>query len=375
MGESVYPNQTEIMERTPVRLTFVGDIFPANLSYSRNCGVASLPMDEKNRGAFSNRIKEIVAKDSLLIGNLESPILPDGNFRRDDQFAGCEGFVAMLKEAGVDLVSLANNHILEHGEEGLQATKDILRAHGIEYIGTNEECGEPRVAMVRRNGWQIAFVAYNAIDNREWSQSVCVYNRLNVAKKIKELKHSEEYDKVCLILHWGDEFIFRPSASQMEDAHMFVDSGADFVICSHPHVVQPVERYHGGLICYSLGNFIFDMKIPKATRTGMMVEVKLDEDLFTEKISFVEIQEDFFPKKLRNDGVIKAMLAEESVKMEEGSSDVYKIFYDKEKKRRRMHKRIAEKVLLVSNWHKYSPRVRREFIETYKKKLFGHGNN
>ena len=84
-----------------VRLSFVGDIFPANLSYNRNCGVASLNFDELHRPNYVSLIRGIVGDNSIFIGNLEAPILPKADFSKEMQFAGHPNFLRMLKEAGI----------------------------------------------------------------------------------------------------------------------------------------------------------------------------------------------------------------------------------------------------------------------------------
>lgn len=320
-------------------------------------------------------IQDIIPSDNIVVGNLESPILPSEKFSKEHQFAGHLDFVKMLKEAGIYVVSLANNHILEWRTEGLRSTESALNEHGIDYIGTIDRNGETKVLTIEKNGLRLAFLSYNDIDNDKYERGVvCEYNKEQVIKDIRGVK-THNVDAIFLILHWGDEYIHRPSREQIEAAHAFIDAGAKFVICSHPHVVQPVEEYHGGLICYSLGNFIFDMAIPKAARIGMVVNLEISKDSFTHKERFVRIQENFFPQKMNDDRIIRKILESQKELMKDCQTLGYSELYQKEKKNKRRNKRILEKILLFKNWSKYTPAIRQDFINRYKRKLFGHGYN
>jgi poly-gamma-glutamate synthesis protein (capsule biosynthesis protein) len=78
-------------------------------------------------------------------------------------------------------------------------------------------------------------------------------------------------DVVIVCPHWGVEYALQPSREQVELAHQMIDAGADLIVGSHPHVVQPLEKYHDRWIAYSLGNFVFDQR-DRATHRGLMIE-------------------------------------------------------------------------------------------------------
>ena len=355
-----------------IKLTFVGDIFPANLSYNRNCGVASINFDDDNRYKYVHQIKKIVSPESLFIGNLESPILPLGVFSKEMQFAGHPNFIKLLKESGISLVSLANNHILEHSSNGLFSTVRILEENNIKYVGTYDKDGKTKIEIIEENGIRIAFIAYNAIDNQKHEEGlVSVYDFKTVKNDIYQLRRNSLIDYIFILIHWGDEYIHRPSAAQIEQAHALVDAGANFIICSHPHVVQPVEEYHKGLICYSLGNFVFDMTIPKSSMIGMVVDINLNKTFFSHKERIIKLQDNFFPIIQDNDDVTQKKLRKQKLMMNRYQSVSYKDTYEREKRLKRLIKRIVEKQLLIKNWRKYTPKIRKEIISTYRKKIFG----
>lgn len=358
------------MDEKVLKIAFVGDVFPANLPYNRGFGVGAVQMDDITQMALASRIKALFPEGQILVGNLESPVFQESPNLKNEKFAGSEGFLKMLKRAGFELLSLANNHMMEHGEKGLNSTKRLFKNNGLGYIGA-EENGMPFFFMLERNGIRIGFVAFNDIDTQYNPEgTVCAYNRESVVESIGRLK-AVGLDYICVVLHWGDEFINRASKRQMEEARLFIDAGADFVIGSHPHVVQPVEEYHGGLICYSLGNFVFDMKVPRSTRVGMTISLSLDKDGYSYNESFIWIDKDYFPKKLdaKKEKRIRKMLSEEWWEMQQGEN--YDSKYNREKQCRRNRKRLMEKAILIGNWFRYDPAVRSEMKQYYRNKLIG----
>lgn len=96
----------------------------------------------------------------------------------------------------------------------------------------------------------------------------------SVKKAIAEAK--KDHDMVVASFHFGDEYQKEPSTRQRALARVAIDAGAKIVIGHHPHVIQPIEEYHGGVIAYSLGNFVFDQPFSKDTMEGMMLELELE---------------------------------------------------------------------------------------------------
>lgn len=358
------------MDEKVLKIAFVGDVFPANLPCNRGFGVGAMQMNDQVQEMFAKRIKALFSEGQILVGNLESPVFQESPILKNEKFAGSESFLKMLKKAGFELLSLANNHMMEHGLQGFDSTRQLMENNGFEYIGVDDN-GKPKCLVLERNGIRVGFVAYNDIDNQYNPKgTVCVYSRESVVESVGRMK-AFGLDYICVVLHWGDEFINRASKRQMEDAHLFIDAGANFVIGSHPHVVQPIENYHGGLICYSLGNFIFDMKVPRSTRVGMTISLSLGKDAYSYSESFIWLDKDFFPVKL--DAKIgkrtRKMILGEWKEMQHGENYVNK--YEREKKFRRKRKRLIEKVILIGNWFRFDPAVRSEMRYYYRKKLIG----
>lgn len=173
----------------------------------------------------------------------------------------------ILKDAGYDIVSLANNHIMDYCSEGLLDTLAALEAEGVAWIGAGRNREEAFASCIlRRNGLRIGFLARSVIvpaaskagdetPGLAW-QGGRYSDELSNA--LKEL--SRQTDIVIVSFHWGIEGNRRHAAYQQEIARRCIDDGALLVIGHHPHCLQGIEHYNGGLIAYSLGNFLFTGK-------------------------------------------------------------------------------------------------------------------
>ncbi len=156
----------------------------------------------------------------------------------------------------------ANNHSLDYGEEAMLDTLSRLREAGIESVGagsTSERAYAPVVLNVQ--GIRLAFLSYTDIPSPAWkaaeeSPGVAWIDAERIATDIATAKQTA--DTVAVFFHFGIEGSLVVTEAQREQAHAAIDAGATLVLGSHPHVLQEVEEYEGGIIAYSLGNFAFD---------------------------------------------------------------------------------------------------------------------
>ncbi len=360
------------MKENNITISRVGDIFPANLPYNRGFGVAAMFERKQYKRLFSNKLRNIFANSDIVFGNLESPIISPEQFHIDMQFAGHPSFVEMLKTAGVSIVTIANNHILEQGKAGFQSTLKYLANNNLPFVGV--ENGNDKVSnyeIIEYNSIKMGFVAYNEIDTfRHIEGTYATYKKEKVLISIKELKE-QKVDYIFVSLHWGDEYIHRPSLKQIEDAHLFIDAGANFIIGSHPHVIQPIEHYNNGLIIYSLGNFLFDMRYSMPVRTGLIVDILLDKNKYTFKSRYIKINKDFLPEQTKLPAKLDNILRQQTKIFEYALTDFvfYQSNYKKDAKLMRSKNRLLFKFVLFKNWFRYSKQVRRDFMSLYFKKI------
>lgn len=212
-----------------------------------------------------------VEKIDLIAANLEGPIVEkqlaygDMIFRFDPEVA------TLLKKVGFTTLQLANNHTYNQKKAGLTETEDWLKKAGLDYFGLPDE--PSGFLSYEINGQKIGFLGLDDVDYK--------LDPDQVEAKIKEL--DPQVDFLIIGVHWGVEYKATASENQIALAHMFIDSGADFVWGTHPHVVENSEVYNGKIIYYSLGNFVFDQYWSKETQKGLVLALKIDKGEVTVK--------------------------------------------------------------------------------------------
>lgn len=246
----------------PITVLFVGDIM-----FDR--GVA------RHAALFGTStllagVRELFEGNDAIMGNLEGTIttnkpvaLGRGSPLR---FTFHPWFASLLAESGFDAVSLANNHSMDFYNAGFAQTKSFLEEKGIVYFGSAYN-NENLSISLNIKGKELCLVGYH---------DLYTYNEALVIEEIRRIR--PDCYKVIAVPHWGEEYELEQSARQTDLAHSFIDAGADLVIGSHPHVVQPVEIYRGKAIFYSLGNFMFDQGLSFWTEHGLAVKATFKGD-------------------------------------------------------------------------------------------------
>ena len=226
----------------------------------------------------------ILGQADIVIGNLEAPIAVAG-----DEFTGKKFRFRLspkaapaLKNAGFTHLTLANNHILEFGEEGLRQTLDSLEKQGIAFSGAGADLAAARKVLITEvKGVRIALLSYSLVYPEEFfagngrAGTAPGYTPLFTAD-ILEAKKAADY--VIVSFHWGGEGLDTPKPYQKSAGHKAIDAGADIVIGHHPHVLQGVEFYRDGVIFYSLGNFAFGSRSSKAD-CSIIARITLDNGI------------------------------------------------------------------------------------------------
>jgi poly-gamma-glutamate synthesis protein (capsule biosynthesis protein) len=228
------------------------------------------------------RVSAELKTGDITIANLESPIARNGSeftgkkfrFRAEPAVAGA------LKISGINLVTLANNHTMDFGEQALVETMKYLESAGIAWIGAGETLAEARkMALYTIKGKRIAFLGYSLTQpveffaGRDRPGTAPGFEKIFV-EDIRQARQLADY--VIVSFHWGTEGISEIQPYQRTVAHKAIDAGADVIIGHHPHVLRGIERYKAGIVFYSLGNFIFAGK-SKTADAGLMVRLRFSE--------------------------------------------------------------------------------------------------
>jgi poly-gamma-glutamate synthesis protein (capsule biosynthesis protein) len=267
-SEAPTPEEQPVIEVEPPELRFiaVGDIMLGR-------GVAYWIEKKRSYEAAFEKVKPYIEVGDVIFGNLESPITSstkglDPN-RKIVLRAKPEAITA-LTSTGFNLLSLSNNHILDHYEKGLFDTMELLDQNGIVHAGGGKNLDEARkLAIIEKNGLKIGLLAYTDMAEITFAgdpylsfaagpeKSGVAPRKYEIIKEDIE-KARGQVDLLAVSLHWGIEESFRITPEQVEFAHDLIDDGADIILGHHPHQFQGIEIYKGKPILYSLGNFIFD---------------------------------------------------------------------------------------------------------------------
>ncbi|SCW39222.1 poly-gamma-glutamate synthesis protein (capsule biosynthesis protein) [Ruminococcaceae bacterium YRB3002] len=233
---------TELTEppKRSVLVTFIGDL---TLCSDARGGHSARSFNNVVKGdmdyCFDN-CKDIFAADDLTIANLEGAVTTrTGHKQKQFVFKMAPENMQMLNNASIEAVNLANNHSMDFYEAGYQDTKDNLDSYGIVWsdqkTSATYKVGDYLIGMFGICDWDNANDAYNRIE--ELKQAGC-----NI---------------IIATCHWGTEATYQANSKQIYLGHQLIDRGCDIVIGGHPHRLQPIEKYNGKWIAYSISNFCF----------------------------------------------------------------------------------------------------------------------
>lgn len=259
--------QPAAMEKTTrVTLTFGGDSVLGSEERARKLPESfhSIVASKGDSWPFSG-LSEIFHQDDLTLINLENVLKDsaDGLEESQHNFRGPTAFVNILKTGGIDLVNLANNHFPDYGQAGKNSTRRALRDAGIPFAGYSG------LYVFEKDGIRIGFAGIR--------ETVFHQNRGRIADEIAELQR-RGCRYIVYSCHFGTEYEEKHNELQTLIARTAIDAGAGLVIGHHPHVVQGIEEYRGGLIFYSLGNLVFGGNLELSTFDGLLAQVSLDFD-------------------------------------------------------------------------------------------------
>jgi len=263
-----------------VQLVLTGDVMMA-----RNVE-RSLVRDKRDfTFPMSNVMKYLQNADAAFC-NLETAVAASGEaIKKTYTFLSPPETAPALATAGFDVVSLANNHVLDYGHDALAETVRHVEAAGMKGLGLAGDGQPQRPAIIEAKGVKIGFLAY--VDPESKYGDAPEYAALGGVQPAKatygqcgsdivELKR--QADIVVVSVHWGTEYRPEPDRRQIELGRYLIEAGADIVAGHHPHVQQEPEWYRGGVILYSLGNFVFDQWSRPPTRLSRLYRAYVDKD-------------------------------------------------------------------------------------------------
>jgi poly-gamma-glutamate synthesis protein (capsule biosynthesis protein) len=220
-------------------------------------------MDANGSSYPYERVRATLADADITIANFEGTFTERGEAAaKFYTFRAPPRHAIGLAEAGIDVVSLGNNHAMDFGAVGLEDTLAALDAAGIAHSGAGmNEAEARRPAILDVNGVKIAFLSYNAVLEATFatagSPGVARATLENIQTDVTAARGIA--DAVVVSIHAGTEYTDAPTEEQRSLARGAIEAGATLLIGHHPHVLQGSEVYGNGVILYSLGNFVFDL--------------------------------------------------------------------------------------------------------------------
>lgn len=229
-----------------------------------------------------------VTEADYAVVNLEVPLGGGPRYSGYPCFSAPDSYAQALADAGFDMMLTANNHCLDSGMKAARRTLSALDSLGVDHIGTYHDAAdrEAKVPFVKDiNGIKFGFLNYtygtNGIPARD-GMEVALIDRPKIAEEMR-LTREAGAEVLVVTMHWGIEYVLKENAIQRDLASFLIDNGADMVIGSHPHVVQPMKmirdekRGQDVPVVFSLGNFISNMKTAD-TRGGAYMRVRVERD-------------------------------------------------------------------------------------------------
>ncbi|HHW91580.1 MAG TPA: CapA family protein [Firmicutes bacterium] len=233
-------------------------------------------------------VRPLLADVDIAVANLETTLAgSDQGYSGYPRFNSPATLAAALKWAGFHLVSTANNHALDRGEKGVLHTLDNLAANGLTAVGTYRNWEERQsVTMLEREGHSLAFLAYTYGTNgiplpKGKEYLVKLIDREEMAQDLARARE-EGADWIVVLVHFGNEYHRRRSPEQEELVDFLLSQGADIILGSHPHVLQPVKIFSGEtgtrVVAYSQGNFISNQR-DRYRDSGMILFITLEKNI------------------------------------------------------------------------------------------------
>ena len=343
-----------------VKLKAVGDIMlgdhPVCLGHGVRSKIEKFGIDYLFKG-----VADQLQGADILFGNLEtvlSDIGYDNRFISSIEMRGRSRYAQKLADIGFTVMSVANNHIAQHGVAAFNDTIKSLKENSIFPVGEFKD-GLTNSYKFQKGNVKICLISYS-MRPEKYHKGFSLYSIGSEEKILGAVKRNREKNDIVIVsLHWGEEYVNLPSRSQIVFAHNLIDAGASLILGHHPHVLQGIEKYKHGCIVYSLGNFIFD-KWQRNPRETMILNCELRKEGVTVNFVPVYISKDYRPDILTGTQaeILSSNIQSYSNQIDEiwAMDMVYHAeLYQKYAYRAYLKFRISSYCYFVRNFYRYSP--------------------
>ncbi|KUG04614.1 capsule biosynthesis protein capa [hydrocarbon metagenome] len=251
-----------------------------------------------NFDCFFAEVQNLIKQGDYSSISFEAPLAgPESGYTGYPLFNSPDAVAQTFKRSGFDLVTTANNHAFDRGYPGAMRTLEVLRSSGLDTIGTYVSEEESKDFLIKDiRGVKVGYLAYSYGTNgipipAEKSYCFNLLDRDQILSDISKLR--PQVDVLILILHWGSEYMPQPNPEQEDLAYEFLDAGADVILGSHPHVIQPMKmieiNQQDKLILYSMGNIISHQQ-GLERNSGIILEMKFSKNFDSKVTRLVEVR-------------------------------------------------------------------------------------
>lgn len=353
-----------------IRVVAVGDLMLGDHPVRIGNGVRSTIEKMGDKFLFS-KIHKLLNGYDIVFGNLEVVHSDIGLIQdRIDsvEFRGTPDSLPILKDAGFNVLGVANNHCMEHGLNCFNENLDLLNKNGIfasGYKKLNNLCN-PYIKC--HNGVKVLLLSYSLRPENYCKKGDVPYSFISDQDLVQEVvKFKNKADVFILSLHWGEEFIDYPSPRQVNLAHNLIDNGVNLILGHHPHVLQGIEKYNHGIIAYSLGNFVFDMWQRKTRESLLFRAILSKHGVVNFDIIPILINKFYQPVPLENtdrhEAIRKINILKDNIitkynniKLWPASKiEKHELEYQEKASRETLLHRIGNYLFFIVNFYKYKP--------------------
>jgi poly-gamma-glutamate synthesis protein (capsule biosynthesis protein) len=245
------------------------------------CSGFGWEVPQARRTGNAGAMRQLISGADVAIANFENPAPNRVRWHtKGTVFSADPGIINGLVDAGIDYVSIANNHIGDAGDQGILQTIANLKKRGLAYSGAGKDLAAARKpAILEANGTKVAILAYDAIAKAYFAgEDEPGSSQLSLRRATTDIKRARQAgaDVVIVFPHWGTEYRASPFTTQQALARDILDAGADMIIGNHAHYAAAVEIHDGKPIWYALGNFVFDQTWSEPTMEGITLELTFD---------------------------------------------------------------------------------------------------
>lgn len=276
-----------------ITLVAVGDI----LMHNTQIWAGEQKDGSYNFNSCFTPVESLIKAGDYASTDFEAPMAgPDSGYTGYPLFNSPDAIAGAFKNAGFDLVVTANNHILDRGDQGALRTLEVLQKSSLDTTGcfaSSAAQNHPLIKNIR--GVKVGYLAYTYGTNGTSPPQDAPYlvNILNPDKVLADIgKLRPQVDILVLVLHWGEEYRQQPTGQQEELAQKFLAAGADVILGSHPHVIEPMRILNiagkNKFVIYSLGNFL-SAQNGLARNSGIVLNLKFHKDFGSNVTSLTEV--------------------------------------------------------------------------------------